>query len=208
MTLVDPSFAHDRLAKQVGVGIYQREDLPFVLGKAADADIVIHGYSRIDDNKGVKSVHYTFRAVRIRDGLTLGAESWSSDVKDDPGSHQLDATIENVSLIMAGKLADQIQNAWTPSQTLTVRIANAKSQKEIYSIMAAFKSNVPQIEAVDFVSFEKGLGGGGNGAFMIRYRSSYDDLIRKITEQEKALPFTVDGSATRDTMGVKIKDGL
>lgn len=203
LTMVDPDYARQRLAAETDKAkqVYGEDELVFLLGKAAGLDIVIQGVGREDGGR----VDYTFRAVRVNDGVTLAAEGVSDDYWFRRNEQ---ATINLMAAYATGHLLDQMLNAWSPAGTIQVIVTGARDQRDVFTIMNALKGNIAAVESVDFERHEAGEQ-GGVGYFTLRYNGGYDALIEAINEQETKLPFDLGaGGTTRDTLTLRIKDEL
>jgi len=206
LTMVDPVYTRERLHKKVDKArnVYREDELVFLLGQAAGVDIVIQGVGRVDQTSSDYRISYTFRAVRVSDGVTLAAEGWPTGTQEQPE----DSTVEAIAKFATGRLVDQMLTFWSSPQTLTVKVTNAKTQRDVFVVMNMFKENVPGVLSVDFDEHEAGSG-GGTGVFSMRYRTTYDELIHNIAALEGKLPLGLGTSNTRrDTLTVKITDGL
>lgn len=209
VTAVDPNILRDQVIKDLGASrsIYEEDELVFALGRAAGADIVLHGVARIDKPGRPETIGYTFRAVRIADGVVMSAESWPFDLsaagRVQPWRAE-DATLEKVAGFAVASTADQMLNFWTPAQITTVAVQNAKTQKDVFTVMAALKSGIADVESTDFLRHD---GGNANvGYFTIRHRLTRDELLKRVQEQEQKLPITLDAAGTtKDVLTVKVK---
>jgi hypothetical protein len=211
LTMVDPNVARKKIADKADRAriLFEDSELVYLLGAEAGVDYVVQGVGRIDRARDGRSpaVSYTFRVVRVNDGVTIGAEGWSSDLAWG-GAQETGKTAEAVSNHVAGNLLDQMMTFWTPPRTLTVVVNNARTQRDVFTIMNAFRDGIPGITAVDFEKHEGGKD-TGLGIFSIRYMTNYDDLVKRISEQEKKLPFTLEVAGTsRDTLNIRMKEGL
>ncbi|MCX5658445.1 MAG: hypothetical protein NTW19_01830 [Planctomycetota bacterium] len=214
VTVPNPGEMRGQLAKDGGKehDLFDADDLVLLAGKAAGADIVIQGIGRPTPGSP-GAADYTFRAVRVADGAALAAEGWFTEpmpvVADDLAGYP-EQSFQNIAGYAAGKMADQMLASWSAPRTLTVSVLNAKAQKDVFTLMSAIKSNVPIVEAVDFVKHEAGgAANGGTGSFTLRYRGSYDNLMKLLAEQEKTLPVTVvKDKSTADAVTVRIKETL
>lgn len=203
LTMVDADYARQRLAAEADKArkVYGEDELVFLLGKAAELDIVIQGVGREDGGR----VDYTFRAVRVNDGVTLAAEGVSDDYWFRRNEQ---ATINLMAAYATGHLLDQMLTAWTPASAIRVIVTGAGEQRDVFTIMNALRSNIAAVESADFERHEAGED-GGVGYFTLRYRGGYEALVEAINEQAEALPFDLGaGGTTRDTLTLRIRDEL
>ncbi len=203
--MVDPVQARQRLSSRMEKSrtLYREDELVFLLGQSAGIDILIQGVGQGGHTTG-GDISYTFRAVRVSDGVTLAAEGWPTGTEEEPEEE----TVEGIAAFAVGRLVEQMLDAWSPANTLTVMTTNAKTQREVFAVMNVFKENVPGVVGVDFDEHDSDRE-GGLGVFTLRYTTSYDDLVGRIASLEGKLPFDLGvGGTTRDTLTVKIKDGL
>ncbi len=203
LTMVDPDYARQRLAGQADKAkqVYGEDELVFRLGQAAGLDIVIQGVGR--ERPG--GAAYTFRAVRINDGVTLAAEGVSHNYWL---RRQEQATVNLMAAYATGHLLDQMMIAWSPASAIEVTVTDAADQREVFAIMDALKNNVDAIESVRFERYDAGEA-GGVGVFTLSYRGEHDALLGSIDEQGQKLPFElVPTGTTRDTIALRVEDSL
>ena len=160
---------------------------------------MIQGVARLDPSDKARPVSYSFRAVRVADGVLLAAEPWPATLGKSAAT---ETTIEGVAAYATGMLAEQMSGALAVTAMFNVVVENAAAQRDIFTLMTAIKANVAGVDSVDFQKFE-----GNSGAFTIRYSGSSDELVQGIKAAEKKLPFAM-GSATKDSVTLKIKDQL
>lgn len=202
-TMVDPVQARQRLSSRMEKSrtLYREDELPFLLGQSAGVDVLIQGVGQGGHTSG-GDISYTFRAVRVSDGVTLAAEGWPIGTEEEPEEE----TVEGVAAFAVGRIVEQMLDSWSPANTLTVMATNAKTQREVFVVMNIFKESLQGVVSVDFDEHDAGRE-GGLGVFTLRHTTSYDELIQNITAMEHKLPFELGaGNTTRDTLTVKVKD--
>ena len=206
LTMVDPASVRQSIETIVDDD-QANEDIPkgdrFLsrLVQAAGLDILITGVGRDEDGQA----DYTFRAVRVNDGVALAAEGVSDDYWFRRNEQ---ATINLMAAYATGHLLDQMLTAWTPASTIAVTVTGADAQRDVFTMMNALNNNIAAVESADFERHEAGAD-GGVGYFTLRYRGGYEALVEAINEQAEALPFDLaaDGT-TRDTLTLRISDEL
>lgn len=208
VTVIDPAAAREALRQGEGKtrDIFDADDLVLVAGKAAGADVVVQGIGRPDPAGPAGATSYTFRAVRVSDGVALAAEGWFTEPAPAAGT-STEQAFQNIGSFAAGKMADQMLASWSAPRSTTVTVQNAKTQKDIFTLMSALKTGLPMVDAVDFIKHD--AANGGTGSFSLRYRGSYDALIAALGEQEKKLPMAVvKEKSSPEAVTVKIKDAI
>ena len=205
LVMVDPSRVRANLRQQMDRArhVFHEDELMYLISQSTELDIVIHGVGRADDEGGVR---YTFRAIRVNDGAVLAADSWSSDLPRFGGSSMRRDAMEFAAAYATGSMLDQMLTFWEPPSRISVMVAGASHQRDVFVVMNAFREHVPEVVSVDFDRHETGRE-GGVGFFNLRYTSSYNDLIREISQQAENLPFDLDVSGTtRDTLNIRLTD--
>lgn len=205
LDLVDPNRVRGELAKGERA-IFDEDEMAWRLGRDAGLDIVILGRGKVHETGGITTVTYTFRAVRVADGVILAADLYTTDLDLSANQTLIDQVVEHAADYVAGNMADQMWSFWEPPNRLTVTVHNADSPKDVVAVMNALKQSV---EGVDSVSFDRheAIAGEGKGVFVLRYRKPYEELIQAIADQADQLSMDYDPSgSTRDTLGLRLRD--
>ncbi len=214
MTMVDPNSVRDRIAAKAEKAkrIYKEDELVWLLGREAGLDIVILGHGKLVSPQKIgnrdehPSIVYTFRAVRVNDGITLAADTYAADLSGYGGQDEEHVFIDSIARYFTGNLADQLWTQWQPPRMITVTLHNVKTQKDVITVMKSVRDNIAAVQDVTFIKHEAGVE-GGFGEFTIRYKDTYEALIENIARQEKDLPFDLDASGTdRDTLTIRLRD--
>jgi len=194
--------------------VFSENELQYLLSQdAADAglDIIILGSGRVDkrDPKeaggGANSISYTLRAVRLSNGRTLGAEGFGNDMWSG-GRRETETNVRVFAQHLVGNLLDQMWTTWEPPQEMSVTVTNAKTQRDVMTVMAVFEKEIPTVKNVNFVKHQGGKE-GGIGEFRVTYMSTYEDMVKEIIARTGKLPFDLDSrETTRDTLFIKIRD--
>ncbi|MEX2214789.1 MAG: hypothetical protein WD768_11705 [Phycisphaeraceae bacterium] len=194
--------------------VFSENELQYMLSqdaKEAGLDVVILGSGRVDkrsDRPGGANadgaISYTLRAVRLSDGRTLGAEGFASD--NFVGSKRVtELTVRFFAQHLVANLMEQMWTTWEPPQEMSVTVANAKTQRDVITIMSVFEKEIPGVKSVTFLKHQAGAE-GGIGEFRLSYTTSYEEFVKEVIARSKELPFDLDGSETRrDTLLIKIR---
>jgi hypothetical protein len=220
LTLVDPNVAREQVRKQIGQEqtIFGENELAFLLGQAANVDYLIEGIGRLNA-QGTNSISngtevqpgtapkigYTFRVVRVSDGTVIAAEGWDGDVAS--GATNQNRVLEALSESIAQSLALQMQRAWSPPTKMTVTVYNARTPRDVLTMLNFMKDDVAGITQANLLDDTSGKE-GGVGRFTIEYTCSFEDLLKRITDLGAKLPFDLDShGVSRDALAIKIREG-
>ena len=120
VTMLDPGTVRTLIADQAAKtkSVMKEDELVRLLGDKGGMDIAILGHGRlIEGKRGAAgqtppSIVYTFRAIRLKDGVTLAADSFARDLSFTKGQDEADQFIAEVARYFAGNLADQVWSQW------------------------------------------------------------------------------------------------
>ncbi|MEZ6037049.1 MAG: hypothetical protein R3F29_06185 [Planctomycetota bacterium] len=171
-------------------------------------DVFVHCVGHTVDptrsGSGAKRLSYSFRAIQVNDGLTLAADVWSNARDNEIGTGNVGGEQE-MARETAILLIRQLYAQWGPPRTLTVMVRNAKTQREVLDVMDAFAKLTAKVKDTRFERHDAGPS-GGVGTFTLRYRGTYEELIREINARQAGLQFNLDTEGTtRETVTVRIK---
>ncbi len=212
ITAIDPNAARAKLADEIKkeTAVFEENELVFLLSRAADAEVVIHGVGRmrtaapgVAEPKVQDEIVYTFRAVNPGTGAVIAADGVSIPLED----HRLDdAGLEAAADYIAGNLAVQMLEQWTPPTNLTVTVSNVRTAREVAAIMNFFQDKLG-VRNLAFKSHESGKE-GGLGVFTCQYMSPSNELVDAITKiRADELPFALEAhSITPETISFKLRE--
>ena len=134
------------------------------VGRDLNADIVVYGKAVATEGRstpgsalGLYIADITAQAVRVDDGMVLGASSGHGTSKNISVITGGMEALSNASVELGGTLAEQIMTKWSGPQTVTVRLAGVTDYKELADFKRRLKGIVRGIEAVYQRSFSGGV---------------------------------------------------
>jgi len=134
------------------------------IGRDLNADIVVYGKAVATQGKstpgsalGLYIADITAQAVRVDDGVVLGASSGHGISKNISAISGGMEALSKASAGLASTLVDQIMAKWSGPQTVTVRLNGIIDYKELADFKKRIKGMVRGIDAVYQRSFSGGV---------------------------------------------------
>ena len=134
------------------------------IGRDLNADIVVYGKAVATQGQstpgsalGLYIADITAQAVRVDDGVVLGASSGhgtSRNISVITGGIE---ALSNASVELGGTLAEQIMTKWSAPQSVTVRLTGVTDYKELADFKNRIKGLIGGIDAVYQRSFSGGM---------------------------------------------------
>ncbi len=134
------------------------------IGRDLNADIVVYGKAVATQGQstpgsalGLYIADITAQAVRVDDGVVLGASSGhgtSRNISVITGGIE---ALSNASVELGGTLAEQIMTKWSGTQSVTVRLTGVTDYKELADFKNRIKGLIGGIDAVYQRSFSGGM---------------------------------------------------
>lgn len=134
------------------------------IGRDLNADIVVYGKAVATQGQstpgsalGLYIADITAQAVRVEDGVVLGASSGHGTSKNISVITGGMEALSKASVELGGALAEQITAKWSGPQSVTVRLSGITDYKELADFKNRIKGLISGIDAVYQRSFSGGM---------------------------------------------------
>lgn len=197
-TLIDPKIARSAVLGGLTAPrrFFDESQVLAALREQKAADIVVLGAARPEfGRRQGQQVVYTFRAVRLSDGVILASSTLSRDAAEIRQSSPEQPTAGTLAAELAGRLADQMWLAWSPPSSVTLIIENAGSERNLLLVSEALRANVPALRRIELGAFDPARA-GGRGELAANATATREELLAALDSARARLPFEIDRPAS------------
>lgn len=125
-----------------------------------------------------------FRLVDRRNGMFFGSAMWPA--ASSAGNKKYPATDELKAQYIAGSLlAGLLRQSGQPS-TMEVVVKDARNFEEMMAVASAISNNIPNVSGTEQMTFAYGV-----GRFLVRYKGSFDSMIKRMQADQTRFPFKI-----------------